>query len=278
MSNQLPRLSFGVVLPLKDGMSRQAMKAFCQSVAARAGIELGHQAFSSPEDLAQALSEGSVQLGWLSPTLLLMSELLKGAVPLLSTVREGAASYHAVLFTLEGSPYRRPEELSGARVAWGPRSSASGYIFPRISLARRGLDPRRLFSEEIFCESHRMVCRALERGEADVGATYAVFEDGDPRRPVTRAGFSAEGGGLPARVLDAAGPIPSDLFVAAPSVPAPQRDVLRAAILATGGDMVAKSSAMILFGAEGFLPFSSDALLELGSLLQRGRELGAIEG
>lgn len=62
-------------------------------------------------------------------------------------------------------------DLRGARAAWVDRHSASGFVLPRIELARSRVPASSLESERIV-GSHAAVVRAVASGRADFGATY----------------------------------------------------------------------------------------------------------
>jgi phosphonate transport system substrate-binding protein len=172
---------------------------------------------ASPAALVQAYAAGEVNLLWSSPSLALVAPELRGAVPIVSSVRQGRAHYHGVLFVRADSPIKSPLQLRGARAAWVASTSAGGYIFPRVALAGHGIDPAGLYASERFLGTHGAVAAAVADGEADVGATFAVFEGGDASRSMLRSGY-LEAGHAAMRVILATPPIPADLFLASPSL------------------------------------------------------------
>jgi phosphonate transport system substrate-binding protein len=216
-----------------------------------------------------------VQIAWLSPTLMMTSAELASVIPLASSVREGVTSYHAALFVAEGSPIVSIEQLAGTRAAWVAPTSAGGYLFSRAALRRRGLDPRTLFSSETFYNTHGRVGEAVLRGKADVGATFAVYEAGDPTRKLVQAGFLDASPAGRARVLDVAGPIPADMIVGVRGVPIWARAALTVALQRIADSPSAREPLQALFGVERFAPFSSASLPALRMLVDLGRELTA---
>jgi phosphonate transport system substrate-binding protein len=169
----------------------------------------------------------------------------------------------------------RPEDLRRARVAWVAPTSASGYLFSRLALLRRGLNPAVLFGTENFYDAHGRVAAAVLEGRADVGATFAVYQGGDPARPLVRAGFLGAVPGRAARVIDVAGPIPADMIVAVPAVPISQRSALTVALQRIGEVPAAQQPLRALFGVEGFRAFSSASLR---SLVDLGADLAGPAG
>jgi len=263
-------LRFGLVPTTDSARMRSLINALCGLLSAETGSPVESSIEESPAALASALSEGRVHVAWSSPTLLLMSEALSAVIPLLSSVRQSVAFFHAILFVREDSPITTIEELAGKHVAWVAKTSAAGYIVPRTSLVRQGLDPTKLFARESFLHAHGAVARAVLDGTADVGATFAVFEGGDPNKPMVNNGFRQEVTDRGVRVIDAAGPIPSDMIVATPAVPIRARASFANAMTKLATDSVGGPIIREVIGAEAFEPFSAVSFRELEELLRFG--------
>ncbi len=269
-----PSFTFGVVPFDNDEHSRLILKDFCAGLSVEIGADVLPHRAPSPAALVSAIHAGRVQAAWLSPSLLATSQRLASVLPLASSVREGATSYHAALFVRDDSPIQSPEELAGQRVAWVAPTSASGYLFPRAALAALGLRPTTLFASETFLDSHGAVAAAVSEGRADAGATFVVFERNDPSLPVARAGFLDLEGAPPMRVVVRAGPIPSDVIVASPSLPVQLRARLTLALQSLALGVESRRAVRALFGAEGFEPFSESSRRILSSLLETARATG----
>ncbi len=262
------RLTFGMVPVSEDERARVHLNDFCAMLGKSLDTVIVPHRAPSPLSLASAMQAGRVQLAWISPTLLVTTPGLSGLMPLVSSVREGVTAYHAALFVSGASPAQRVEDLRGARAAWVAPTSASGYLFSRIALGRRGIDPAALFATETFYDAHGRVAAAVLEGRADVGATFAVFEGGDPTRPLVRAGFLGASPGRSARIIDVAGPIPADMIVAVPSVPISARSALTVALQRLGDDPQAQAPIRALFGVDSFRAFAAAslrALVDLGA-------------
>jgi phosphonate transport system substrate-binding protein len=269
----MPRLTFGLVPVTDDARIRLHLGDFCALLGGLVGgVIVPHRA-PSPLALASAMQAGRVQIAWLSPTLMMTSSELASVIPLASSVREGVTAYHGALFVAEGSPIRSIHQIAGTRAAWVAPTSAGGYLFPRASLRRRGLDPRTLFSSETFYDTHGRVAEAVFHGKADVGATFAVYEGGDPTRRLATAGFLNAVPGRTGRVLDVAGPIPADIIAGVPGVPIWVRSALTVALQRVGESPAAREALKALFGVERFAPFSASSLRALRTLVELGRGL-----
>ncbi|MFO0555397.1 MAG: phosphate/phosphite/phosphonate ABC transporter substrate-binding protein [Polyangiaceae bacterium] len=253
-------LTFGLVPVVDSDHARIDIADFCGFLEREIAMVVRPHRAPTPEALASAFGAGRVHLAWVSPTLLVSADSLADAVPLACTLREGASFYHSVLFTLESSRFTSLETLRGARAAWASPTSAGGYVFPKLSLESQGIDGA-TFATEVFCGTHGNVASAVLEGRADVGATFAVFEDGDPTKRAVSTGYdeAARSAGASMRILDVAGPIPSDLFVAQSSMPATLRARIMRAFERIARDPAARDLTKRLFGADGFTPYSPEA-------------------
>lgn len=146
----MTRVVFGCVPDTDDDVTRGLLQKLCSILGAAVGLSVEPRVAASPQALAEELAAGQVDVAWTSPTLLLTSNELRAATPLVCSVRGGMTLYHGVVFVRESSPYKSTVDLKGAHAAWVSETSASGYIFARLALASYGLDPRSLFDPKRF--------------------------------------------------------------------------------------------------------------------------------
>jgi ABC-type phosphate/phosphonate transport system substrate-binding protein len=265
-------LTFGLVPHTDDAEMRDALRGVCARLSKEVSVEIAPRLYGTPGALATAAGRGLLDVAWVAP-LLLAEPDLSATEPLLSVVRQGGAAYHGVVFVPLGSPIRTVAELVGKRMAWGPRTSASGYVVPRVELARRGFDVAHGFAEESFHPSAAAVAVAVHEGRADAGATYAVYENGDPTRPLMKSGFADFLPGLYARVLVAAGPIPSDVVVCRTGTPADLRALLKDALSRMAREEPSRSYLRIVMNAEDFVPFAPGTMDAIRAIAREAREL-----
>lgn len=262
-ANGAQMATFGCVLAVDDELTRANVAILCEALSRHLSLRIEPFPQPSPGALAKTFAAGLLELAWVSPTLALLSPTMRKAVPVVRTIREGLPHYHSVLFVREDSPIETPAQLHGARAAWIDPSSASGYIFPRIALVGHGLDPDNLFARETFYESHGAAARAVARGEADVGATFAHFGSGDATRPLLRAGFSDAAPEGTMRVLLVTPPIPSDLVLAAPGLWCLRGQDLVEAFEEVSLESRTQRAIQQVLGADGFVRCDERALDEL---------------
>ncbi len=190
-----------------------------------------------------------VHLAWLGPALFVQAQARFGVDALVRSERDGTQSFRGALFVREDSPRRTPEDLRGAKVAWVDPDSCSGFLFPRLAMSKRGLDPDTTFDVPRILGSHEAVVRAVAEGVADVGATFVELRRADdPRSEIVRAGWS--GGPCPMRAVLLTEPIPSDVVVATRAVDPAMRAVLTRGLERLGGDPDGRAVLAQMFQAD----------------------------
>jgi phosphonate transport system substrate-binding protein len=191
-----------------------------------------------------------------------------------STVRGDKTGYRAVLFVARDSIWQSLDELAGKTVAWVDPSSAAGYLYPRLHLAARGIDPAHHFGKELFLGSHHEVVRAVLDGRAQVGATFA--ERPPFGAPLRHAGFLEVKGGDAVRVLDWTGLIPNDVIAAHGLLPMRQQTEVAHALLDLAATPFGHDLAKRLFQCDRFAMASRRALRPLRQLVRVAREHGIL--
>lgn len=266
-------LRFGLVPHTDDDETQRVLRVLESAMTAAFAREVRVVSCDSPADLVNAFEAGMLELIWSSPTLALTAPGLRGGTPFATSVRQGVAHYHGVLFVQRESTIRSALQLQGTRAAWADPSSASGYIFPRVTLAGYGFEPATFFGEEAHFGSHGAVVRAVLDEGFDVGATYAIFENGEATRKLLRSGFVDIGRAEEVRVVLSTPPIPADVFLAAESArltPAEAVDALRRVCVSHAGEF------RTIFGADDVIPSDPAALEELRRQLDDARVLGVL--
>lgn len=204
-------LTLAVVPSVTPGDSRTALAALGAELAKLLDRPVTCLHPSTYGELTDALATDRVQYAWMSPAQMVMAGEHTRLVPLLSAVRNERTDYCSILFVDAASPARFTEQLRGKTIAWVDRTSAAGYLFVRLQLAARGIEPEAFFGGEIFEKSHAGVVRAVLEGRADAGATYA--ERPADESTITRAGFLDVAPDHPMRVLEWTATIPHDVIV-----------------------------------------------------------------
>ena len=268
-------LQLGLVPVHDDDATRQAIDEVALALSSALGRGVRVHRAVSPSALGLAFEAGIVELVWSSPTLALSKREMRCSVPVVVCQRQGVAHYHGVIFVRRDSSIRSALDLTHRSIGWVARTSAAGYIFPRVSLAGHGLDPSALFSSETFLDTHGGVVLSVLEGAVDAGATFAVFERGDASAPMVRAGFVDLGREDEVRVVLSTPPIPSDLFVASPRLHAELGEGLVAALRWVCREH--PSAFHLVFGADDLVPALAKPLAELRRQLDDARAMGVLD-
>ncbi|MBI2389345.1 MAG: PhnD/SsuA/transferrin family substrate-binding protein [Deltaproteobacteria bacterium] len=269
------RLVFGFAPSVEGDRTRQALVDVCRVLGSAVGLDIAPMRVASYGALERAILEGRASFGWFPPVILARLELSGRVIPIAQCVRGGAASYHACLFVHGSSSITTIEELKGKRAVWVDRSSAAGYVFPRLLLAAHGLDPATAFTQETFAQSHAEVVRAVVEGSADVGATFATIQkDGK----ISRGGWTDPDGSnaRPIKVLATFGPIPNDAMAASTALAPEVRDALARAAISSSSSPSLRAALRHLFGAEALAPVAEDTFSELRGLVARALKSGVV--
>jgi len=253
-------LAFGYVAPSVTTGGRLDMATFWIEVGLASGLEIIVTECPSYEALTKAFAAGEVDFAWLPPIPFLALERRKGAVPLVSHHRDGSSNYFTVLIAHRAAALKKIPALVGKRAAWVDPYSASGYVLPRIELAKRGIDPKTAFPAERFYRSHAAVVRAVLERRADFGGTWIGR---DAANVIVRAPWQEMVGGEAIRIVETFGAIPSDTIAARPTLPTAEIDKVRNALIALSTSQ--PHLVRDLFGIDEFRPWTNegyDALRE----------------
>ena len=264
-------VAFGVV-PASSASDQHALDHLTSYLSEALGRRVVGVQTESYSGLVSALERGKLQFAWMPPVLLVLAQERLALQPLCAAVREDRLDYKAVLFVPEGSPVRALAQLKGSTVAWVDRTSAAGYLYPRLHLASRGIDPDGHFGAELLLGSHAEVVRAVHDGRADVGATYAIQPA--VNSPVLRAGFLEVPTARPMRVIEWTPAIPNDLIVAHGLIERSLQQDFSQAMRDLCGTGVGKSLAHQLFHADDFTHYTPEMMAPLVRLVDVARGNG----
>lgn len=173
--------------------------------------------FAEYDALTEALRRSEVDAAWAPPLVAARAEAL-GARVLVRPVRRGSVRSRAALLVRADASLQL-ETLGGSTAAWVDRASLSGHLLPLAWLRERGLDPGRLFGQQLFLGSYQAALEALLGGEADLASVFAPPEGYDLRQSVEEV---APGRSQAVRVLACTMPALHDAWVVAPHVPVPE--------------------------------------------------------
>ena len=159
--------------------------------------------------IVEGLSNGSIDLGYLSATDMVNARKTNAADVLLVGEIDGERHYESLWIALADKPYKSIADLRGKPIAFASRTSTSGYLIPLLDLKNAGListKPEDLFGQgNVWYGTGYM--SAVERvlaGEAEAAAVSDyVFEKDKHLTPEQKARL---------KVVDTQGPVPTHVL------------------------------------------------------------------
>jgi len=159
--------------------------------------------------IVEGLSNGSIDLGYMSATDMVNARKTNAANVLLVGEIDGARRYESLWIALADKPYKSIADLRDKPIAFASRTSTSGYLIPLLDLKNAGListKPEDLFGQgNVWYGTGYM--SAVERvlaGEAEAAAVSDyVFEKDKHLTPEQKARL---------RVVDTQGPVPTHVL------------------------------------------------------------------
>ncbi|HHH31705.1 MAG TPA: phosphate/phosphite/phosphonate ABC transporter substrate-binding protein, partial [Polyangiaceae bacterium] len=179
----------GITPTLGSGTSGKLAPLY-EYLAERLGRRVEGHTAKSYDDLAVLVRDQKVELAVFSPAAYVTARKGMEAVAIATATRNGSPTYLGYLF-VKNTGDKRPllTELEGKTVAWVSEYSTSGYLYPRVMLKDKGIDPDAFFSKHVFAKSHDEAIRMVAEGEVDVGAAASPFVD--PETHQTRDGATS---------------------------------------------------------------------------------------
>jgi phosphonate transport system substrate-binding protein len=159
--------------------------------------------------IVEGLSNGSIDLGYLSATDMVNARKINAADVLLVGEIDGERHYESLWIALADKPYKSIADLRDKPIAFASRTSTSGYLIPLLNLKNAGLISTK--PEDLFGQGNAWYgtgyMSAIERvlaGEAEAAAVSDyVFEKDKHLTPEQKARL---------RVVDTQGPVPTHVL------------------------------------------------------------------
>jgi phosphonate transport system substrate-binding protein len=221
-----------VVVALKPDKDPDKMLAERESLAKALGSSLGRPVKVivplSTAVIIEGLSNGSIDLGYLSATDMVNARNAGAANLLLVGEIDGQRSYESVWLCLKDSPHKQIADLQGKPVAFASRTSTSGYLVPLLDLKKQNLiekNPTEFFGEGNvwFGTGYMSSVERVLAGEAEAAAVSDYVYDKDKHlTPEQKSRL---------RILAKQGPVPTHVIAVASSLTPEASAQLRAALL-----------------------------------------------
>ena len=165
-------------------------------------------AMSSYSAQVEGMCAGQIDVGFFAPlqmTLLLSKQC---GSPVLAALRNDDTgkpntTYKSQILVKADSGINTLADLKGKTFAFVDTLSASGYVFPTLTIKQKtGQDPKTFFAKTTFAGSHPAAALAVYNGQVDGAATFI-----DVRTQLAAANPDIM---TKTKVIETAGPIPND--------------------------------------------------------------------
>ena len=178
--------------------------------------------------IIEGFANGTVDLGYLSATDMVVAQKKNAGQILLAGEIDGHNWYQSYWLALKEKPYSNVEDLKGKPVAFASKTSTSGYLLPVYDLKRKGLltkpDPEEFFGKGNLFYGTGYVS-AVERvlnGQAEAAAVSYYVLDKDKHLTIEQR--------AKLKKVAEQGPVPTHVIAARSSIPEADREILRKAL------------------------------------------------
>jgi len=218
--------------------------------------------------IIEGFANGTVDLGYLSATDMILAQKQNAGQILLAGEIDGRNSYQSYWLALKDRPYNKVEDLKGKPVAFASKTSTSGYLIPVYDLKRKGLlsEPN---AEAFFGAGNLFYgtgyVSAVERvlnGQAEAAAVSYYVLDNDKHLTIEQR--------AKLKKVTEQGPVPTHVIAVRSSIPEADRVMLRKALEAMNENENAElrdkvfTSKLVPVNAEEHLRSIREALDFLG--------------
>ena len=170
-----PAFRYGVQSVETQSAAMSRYERFGEYVQEKLGVDLELYLASEYSGVIQAIAAGQIEVmdmgasGYAAAYI----ETNGGVEPLVVPQEtDGAIGYYSVMFVRSDSDIHSFEDTKGRSFAWADPNSASGYLFPLVSLRDRGIDPEEHFSDVVFSGGHEQSIIGVLDGAYDVAVTW----------------------------------------------------------------------------------------------------------
>lgn len=178
--------------------------------------------------IIEGFANGTVDLGYLSATDMVLAQKKNAGQILLAGEIDGHNWYRSYWLALKEKPYNKVEDLRGKPVAFASKTSTSGYLIPIYDLKRKGLltkpDPEAFFGAGNLFYGTGYVS-AVERvlnGQAEAAAVSYYVLDKDKHLTIEQR--------AKLKKVAEQGPVPTHVIAVRSSISEADRDTLRKAL------------------------------------------------
>lgn len=175
-------------------------------IQARTGIPINIYISKDYSGLIEAMKTKKVDFAFYSAMTFVFAEKMAGAKVLLKKVWE-TPFYYSMILVRDDSRIGSIAQLKGKKFAFVDEKSASGYLYPKVYLKQKGIDPASYFKETVFSGNHDASVKMLRDGKVDAIAVFSNDKAGKDSAWTKFAGSNRK-----VKTLWVSSPIPNDPF------------------------------------------------------------------
>lgn len=239
--------------------------AIASALGTATGLRWKVQVPTSYAAQIEAVCAGQVDVAFIAPLQMTLLLDKNCGSPIMGALRNDetcklSATYNSQILVRADSGINDLNGLKGKKFAFVDAISASGHLFPRLTVKQKtGQDPATFFAQTIFAGGHPQAVLALYNGQVDGAASF-----GDARIKSV-CGAPEPAAGMPAdiltktKIIATAGPIPNDGIAVAKALPAEVVDQIKKALLDYSKTDAGKANLKSLFAWDGVQEVKADS-------------------
>ncbi|HKQ29723.1 MAG TPA: phosphate/phosphite/phosphonate ABC transporter substrate-binding protein [Burkholderiales bacterium] len=163
-----PDTLFFMYTPVQDvSVNEKIFDPLTKYLAQCTGKQVAYARYQSDAEELEAMRTGQLHIAAFASGTTVSAVNKSGAVPFASWGKaDKAQGYYLLLIVKKDSPYKKPDDLKGKKVAHVSETSNSGHIAPLSLLPRRGLTPG-IDYQPLFSGKHDKSILGVKSGEYD---------------------------------------------------------------------------------------------------------------
>jgi len=136
------------------------------------GMRVRFQFAKDYEAMIEGMEKKVYDLVHLGPKSYVEGHEKAGYYAILKPIRYGSATYRSIIIVRKDSGINTLNDLKGKSFCFTDRESASGYLYPKVALLSKGINPDRDFSQVFFTGTHDGVVLNVYHKDFSAGACF----------------------------------------------------------------------------------------------------------
>lgn len=223
-------------------------------LSAKIGRPIEFHPFASTPEILRKLGSGDIDALIIGSSGGARAIRDRGAVPVARPEKGGVSGYRGCIIVRKDSGLKKIEDLKGKRFDYVGKGTSAGYIYPRVLLAGKKLDPDAFFGAATFAGKHDIAVMKVLNGESD----GASVKDQDLEK-LSRSDPRVQGEIL---VLQKSGLYPDGTMLFRKGTPGATLKAVEKALLGIGKDPEGKA-ALASVGADRYVPTGKTDFAEM---------------